>query len=118
MRLLSMEESDRRSIFSPEVDRSASSEGAGAASARLSCRHYTQVVAHRPVLLTYAWAGVHAATCTGMVPLRAQLVACALDQLQASGHLGNSSGQPRVSTQLPTMPGCRHSSSSACTERG
>ena len=38
MRLLSMDESDRRSIFSPEVDCSASSEGAGAASARLSCR--------------------------------------------------------------------------------
>ena len=54
MRLLSMEESDRRSIFSPEVDRSASSEGAGAASARLSCRRYTQVVAHQPFLLTYA----------------------------------------------------------------
>ena len=49
MRLLSMEESDRRSIFSPEVDRSASSEGAGAASARLSCRCQAHVITHQPV---------------------------------------------------------------------
>ena len=49
IRLLSMEESERRSIFSPEVDRSASSEGAGAASARLSCRCHAQVVTHQPV---------------------------------------------------------------------
>lgn len=37
MRLLSMEASHRRSMRSPEVDRRASSEGAGAARASVSC---------------------------------------------------------------------------------